>query len=73
MNTADINKVKWTVACIGEFARHKSVDVLAAFRYLYEFGGIMFLKEHYEAEHTLSFDETVEDLELICAKNGGRL
>jgi hypothetical protein len=73
MNTVDISKINWTVVCVGEFARYKEVDIKTAFQYLNEFGGIMFLKEHYEAEHVLSLEETVEDLELICAKNGGHL
>lgn len=38
--------------------------------YLYQFGGISFLIDHYEAEHTLSFHEAIEDLELICKKTG---
>lgn len=69
----DVNKIKWTVACVGEFARYKTVDMKSSFRYLYEFGGIEFLKDHYEAEHTLSFNDAVEDLDIICKRNGGDL
>ncbi len=67
------NKINWMVVCVNEFARQKALPVKVAFRYLYKFGGIAFLKEHYEAEHTLSFDDAVEDLEIVCAKNGGVL
>ena len=73
MDTVDINKVNWMVVCVGEFARNKAVDVKTAFKYLYDFGGIAFLKEHYEAEHTLSFDDAVEDLTVVCQRNGGAL
>ena len=34
---------------------------------------LAFLKEHYEVEHTLSLDDAVEDMMLICKQNGGRL
>ena len=39
----------------------------AAFQFLYEHKAIAFLKDCYEIEHTLSFDDAVEDMERICA------
>ena len=45
----------------------------AAYIYIADHGGIQFLKEHYDVEHTLSFDEAIDDLETICAQNGGEL
>ncbi|MDR0948876.1 MAG: DUF3791 domain-containing protein [Lachnospiraceae bacterium] len=38
-----------------------------------QYGGIAFLTEHYEIEHTLSLDDAIDDLILICQKNGGVL
>ncbi len=73
MAKLETNKINWTVVCVNEFAKHKDLSIKEAFQYLYRFGGIAFLKEHYEAEHTLSFDDAVEDLDIICAKNGGVL
>jgi hypothetical protein len=73
MSIPEKNKINWVVVCVNEFAREKTIPVKIAFQYLYEFGGIEFLKDHYEAEHTLSFDDAVEDLEIICANNGGVL
>ncbi|MCL2120633.1 MAG: DUF3791 domain-containing protein [Clostridiales bacterium] len=49
------------------------MDSREAYRFLAQFGGIEFLKQHYEIEHTLSLDETMEDLETICRRNGGVL
>ena len=60
------DKIGWTVACVGEFARRFDMPAKAAFHYLYEHGGIAFLDQHYEAEHLLSFDDAVEDLEIVC-------
>ena len=45
----------------------------AAFQFLYEHKAIAFLKDCYEIEHTLSFDDAIEDMERICANNGGVL
>ena len=30
-------------------------------------------KENYEAEHTLSLDTVLEDLGILCRRNGGKL
>ena len=32
-----------------------------------------FLDKHYEAEHTLSIDDAVEDIAVICHRHGGAL
>ena len=73
MSTQEINKINWIVVCVNEFARKKKIPVKSAFLFLYKFKGITFLKENYEAEHTLSFDDTVEDLDIICSESGGVL
>ena len=64
-------KINYTVACINEFAARFNITSKEAFDYLYENAGIAFLKENYDIEHTLSFDDAVDDLVLICRKNGG--
>ena len=73
MVTTMESKIAWAVACVNEFAKHFNISVKAAFQYLYNHEGIAFLDEHYEAEHLLSFDDTVDDLVLICQSNGGSL
>ncbi len=45
----------------------------AAFRYLHKHKGLEFLIEFYDVEHLQSMDETIEDLLIICQKNGGTL
>ena len=42
-----------------------------AYVYLSRNKGIEFLKEFYDVEHTLSFDDVLDDLTVICRKNGG--
>ncbi len=62
-------KINYTVACINEFAARFNISSKEAFNYLYENESIAFLKENYDIEHTLSFDDAVDDLILICRKN----
>lgn len=44
-----------------------------AYRYLKRYAGIAFLDECYEAEHTLSFEDAIEDLSRVCQLHGGDL
>lgn len=66
-------QINYTVVCINEFARKKRLHPQTAFLYLYKYKGLTFLKENYEIEHTLSLDDAIDDLEIICKKNGGEL
>jgi hypothetical protein len=67
------NKINFTVACVDEFAQKNNLSVKEAFQYLFQFKGIEFIKDNYEAEHTLSFDTVLEDLGILCRRNGGKL
>lgn len=66
-------KIGFTIACINEFARHYNLGIQEAFRYLFQFKGIAFIKENYEIGHTLDFATIIEDLGMLCRKNGGVL
>ncbi len=66
-------QIVYMVICIHEYAAYKSITPDEAFLYLYENKGIDFLSEHYEAEHTLSLEDAIEDLDIICRRNGGNL
>ena len=46
-------KIGFTVACVSEFAQQHNLSVQEAFRYLFKFKGIAFLKENYDVEHTV--------------------
>ena len=61
-------KINYTVACIDEFA-----DRFKITEYLYRYKGVAFIKEHYDIEHTLSIEDAIEDLILVCSNNGGHL
>ena len=66
-------RINYTVACVSEFAKKYGISPKVAFQFLYEYKAIEFLKEHYDIEHTLSFDDAVEDMMIVCRNNGGEL
>jgi hypothetical protein len=68
-----INTINYIVICINDFAERFAMDTKTAYRFLSQFGGIDFLMQYYEIEHTLSLDEAIDDLAIICRKNGGVL
>lgn len=65
--------LKYTAAVISEFSLAHNLTLAQAFRYLKRYKGIEFVKRHYEVEHTLSFDDVVDDLTTYCKRMGGRL
>jgi hypothetical protein len=58
--------INYLVACISDFAQRHAMDVGSAYHFLAKHGGISFLIQHYEIEHTLSIDDAIDDLEIIC-------
>ena len=67
------NRLDFIVACVGEFSMKHGLSNIEAYSYLRRFSGIEFLLKHYEAVHTLSIDEVVEDLQVLCNRNGGKV
>lgn len=71
--TKQRKEINYAVACVSEFANRYNLSTKEAFQYLYKYKGIEFLKENYEIEHTLSLDDALDDLFIICKNNGGTL
>ena len=65
------NKINFTVVCVNEFANKFHIASKEAFRYLYDYKGIEFIREYYDIEHVLSLEEIIEDLTKVCRNNGG--
>jgi hypothetical protein len=65
--------IHYYVLCVGAFAAQKNIPHIEAFNYLYKYKGIEFLVDCYEAEHTLSLNDAVEDLSIVCRSNGGTI
>jgi len=66
-------QVQYYVMCVSAFSNKKGLNQRDTFNYLYDHKGIDFLIECYEAEHTLSLDDAVEDLTRVCKNNGGNI
>lgn len=65
--------IGYVVAVINEFAKTYNLNVRGASNYLIRYRGLEFLTEHYEAEHLLSLEDSVEDLARVCYNNGGEI
>ena len=65
--------IDYIVICINEFAKQYKMTSKEAYLYLKQYKGIEFLEHTYEAEHTLSLDDAIDDLKQICINNGGNI
>lgn len=65
--------IDYVNCCVGAFAAHFKLPIAQAYAYLRRFNGIDFLIDCYAAEHTLSIEDAVEDIILVCKKHGGKL
>ena len=63
--------IEYIVAAISEFAKRNVLTVKEASNYLLRFKGIDFLEQCYPAEHTLSVNDWIEDVTIVCKRNGG--
>ena len=71
MQNTSRNRLQYYVLCVSAFADEKQLPQTDAFNYLYEHKGIDFIIDCYDAEHTLSLNDAVDDLTLVCKNNGG--
>ena len=67
------NRIEYIVACVGAFAQRYNLSNMQAYAYLRRFTGLDFLLDCYAAEHTLSIDDAVSDLQVICQRKGGKI
>lgn len=68
-----MNKIKFINMCIVEFGKKYNMSAKIAFNYLRMYKGMEFLNNCYEAEHQLSLRNSLNDLAIICKRNGGTL
>lgn len=67
------DKLAYIIAVVSEFASAYSLNTQQAYRYLDRFKGIDFVDKFYNVEHTQTFEDVIEDLAVLCRKNGGAL
>ena len=74
MNKRELNnRVEYLATCISAFGERFKLSNIESYNYLKRYKGIDFLFDCYEAEHTLSIENAVEDLQVLCSNNGGKL
>ena len=73
MYTENDIRARYMVMCVNEFASRKNMDCRASFRYLYNNKGIQYLMDHYDVEHTLPINDTMDALAIVCMRNGGTI
>ena len=73
MSREQSNRIAYLVACVGAFAERHGLSNQSSYQYLRLYKGTDFLRDYYDIEHTFSIDEAVEDLTVICQRNGGAL
>ena len=66
-------QIPFLTACIQAFGRRFAMTRQAAYHYLQQYKGLSFLIEFYDVEHLQSMDDTIDDVLIICQKNGGTL
>lgn len=72
MNRKEIfDRIEYVITCVGAFAQKYNLSNPQAYAYLRRFTGIDFLLDCYAAEHTLSIDDAVSDLQALCYRMGG--
>lgn len=67
------DRLDYLIALISEFAATHKLSSQQAYRYLQQYKGLDFVEEFYDVEHTLSFEDVVEDLTVYCKRMGGTL
>lgn len=68
-----MDKIRYINLCIVEFGKRFNLSSRLAFNYLKAFSGLTFLDKHYEAEHLLPLEDTINDLVVYCQRHGGTL
>lgn len=73
MTKANKDIIDYVVLYVGAFSERFRLSNRQAYQYLHRFGGISFLIDFYDVEHTQSIEDAVDDCALICRRHGGAL
>jgi hypothetical protein len=65
--------IHYVISCVDKFAEIKKINTVSAFKYLDTYNGLKALIDCYDIEHTLSSDDTINALTVICKRNGGSI
>lgn len=68
-----LNRIEYIVSCVGAFVQQYKLSNSLAYGYLRRYSGIGLLIDCYATEHTLSIEDAVSDLQVLCYKKGGKI
>ena len=66
MSDLQRNIINYMVVCVNDYADRHGLSYAETFDYLLRNKGLDFLEDCYDAEHTLSLDTALDDLDAIC-------
>lgn len=69
----DVASSSFITSVLYHFSKIKGVSLGSAYRYLKIFKGFDYLTQFMEIERTLSYEEIIDNLSLVCSRNGGAL
>jgi len=61
-------KIFWLSTIVEKYAKSKNKSRVQAFQEMLALGSFDFIEKHYNVEHLLSFEDVIEDINLINAK-----
>lgn len=67
------NRIEYMVTCVGDFAAQYAMTPASAFLFLEKNGGLAFLTDCYDVEHSQSIQTAVDDMAEVCRRHGGVL
>ena len=67
------DRLDYLIALVSEFAAAHNMSLQQAYLYLQRYKGLDFADEFYDVEHTMSFDQAVEDVTMYCKRMGGTI
>jgi hypothetical protein len=70
MSFSKSNIHRYIVHAIFEYSERNHIRPLETWNRFEQSGIVHFLTEHYEIQHTLSMDQTLDNIELLMTKNG---
>lgn len=69
----DRYQIPYTNLVVRKFAERNKMTLDAAFAYLLKFGGIQYLVDFYDVEHTLPLEDTIDEITQTCHAAGGAI
>lgn len=64
---------EFVIACAAEFAKKFGITLKQAYNYLNRYKAVDYLMEHYEIEHTQTFNDVTDRCADICNQHGGKI